>query len=974
MSTAWAFKAGEDADDTPTDLPEYADVGEYLADPDRHNYRNVKIGQYILQRFEVEDFHEANTLTDNNLIKAYADVAAYLADNERTNRLYADIGGQVYHVVRLEAYNNAGTLNDDNLPRAEMPRFRTTAVGDNARARGYDGTAVGESARALGDQSTAVGQNARAFEYRSTAIGDHARAHSDRTTAVGTGARAAGERAIALGNYAVAGGERSTALGSGALVAKDRPDSLGTLIDCALQPSSIDSFVSECNEFLTDAERADSRLAQDNADGEAFRQSIITRLEEEVGALAATRATAVGASAWAGAERATALGASSRATATRTTAVGYFANALRFRSTALGASAHASGAYSTAVGQAAGATGDGSIAVGQWAQGHGDVTVALGQGAGAGAWVTSHDRYADAAEYLADQDRSPVFLSVVIGGRVYAVADLEAVGPSLTDATLPAALAEASEVIAPWRYYVSVESYLNDPDRIENAQVLIAGKAYNVADLEAVENLDESSLPDPLKGASGSVAVGYGAQATAEKAVAFGREAHAVGANAVALGAGVSAGENEVVIGSTGHTYKLPGLAASQTENPEVLTVDGNGQLTVSALSTENAAGVRVDLGLPTDAADATGSAFARIASVKETAEATDSRVGTTDDMADVGGSAHARITHIKDTLLEAIDDPESAAAAAVIRADEAKDAVTPLTRAEIRQLVADSVQASIDEVVLDSQAGQSGRIRIDLPDGGRIVYSVKGDNMNEQFASLLATLGYQSTNQRITDGDGNPIGTTAREFKALDDNNTSGGPDDPDPFPLSGAERRLGYLFEALYGDPTDGVVYNQETDSDAPGSKSAFGRIESLEKGELKGTGYEEARPIGSDDSVPDTNAGRRVVVQDTMADGTVKLRTLDSRELFAVDQRVDALDKRLRKATAMSSALSALPNVVPDGGTFFLGAGVGHYSGEQAFAIGMSARYGTRSNVFLNAGVAIATGDGSASARIGAGFVWK
>ena len=36
--------------------------------------------------------------------------------------------------------------------------FRTTAVGDGARANGYDATAVGQGARATGDETVAVGQ------------------------------------------------------------------------------------------------------------------------------------------------------------------------------------------------------------------------------------------------------------------------------------------------------------------------------------------------------------------------------------------------------------------------------------------------------------------------------------------------------------------------------------------------------------------------------------------------------------------------------------------------------------------------------------------------------------------------------------------------------------------------------------------------------------------------------------------------
>ncbi len=138
-----------------------------------------------------------------------------------------------------------------------------------------------------------------------------------------------------------------------------------------------------------------------------------------------------------------------------------------------------------------------------------------------------------------------------------------------------------------------------------------------------------------------------------------------------------------------------------------------------------------------------------------------------------------------------------------------------------------------------------------------------------------------------------------------------------------------------------------------------------------------YEKAPAIGSGPTAPATAEQRRVVVQDTNRDGSVRLRTLDfgdlsgmEQRLAGVDRRVTSLSERLNKATAMSSALSALPNVVPGDNRFFLGVGAGHYSSEQALAIGMSAR--VQSRVFVNAGVALASGD-EVSVRGGVGVVW-
>ncbi len=138
-----------------------------------------------------------------------------------------------------------------------------------------------------------------------------------------------------------------------------------------------------------------------------------------------------------------------------------------------------------------------------------------------------------------------------------------------------------------------------------------------------------------------------------------------------------------------------------------------------------------------------------------------------------------------------------------------------------------------------------------------------------------------------------------------------------------------------------------------------------------------YEKAPAIGSGPEAPETAEQRRVVVQDTNRDGSVRLRTLDfgdlsgmDRRLAGVEQRMTSLGDRLNKATAMSAALSALPNVVPGDNRFFLGVGAGHYSSEQALAIGMSARVGR--HVFVNAGAALASGD-DASVRGGVGVVW-
>ena len=679
---------------------------------------------------------------------------------------------------------------------------------------------------------------------------------------------------------------------------------LNSNIECARDPlvaGRPENFVKGCSRFLTAAENQDPRLAQDDAAGETFRQTIQARLQGVLDDGFTSRATAIG--------------AHSRASGDRSTALGSSAHAAGDRSTALGRSARATADLSTAVGYAAFVSGEDSTAVGRYAQAHGDRSVALGSYSGAGAWVASR-RYADVAAYLADEDRAGFGRRhAVVADRVYSIAELEAMGSSLSDASLPTPLAAVSAVIAPSRSYRSVQDYLNDSARTGNAQVFIGRNVYNVAELEAVQALTETSLPNPLKGELGAVAVGVGAQAPAQRAVAVGLDAHAVGDNAIAIGSEVTAGANEVVIGSTDHAYKLPGLGASQTDNPEVLTVDATGQLIpdggelhrrVTGLESRPITGSEVvdtalaDLGTPTDTADQDGSAFGRIASVRQDLGTVSDALGTATDVAADDGSAFARIAKVGEDLGTAKAALETAA------------------------------------------------------------------------YTLLNLLKDQTlSGEQTLDSDGNPVGTTMDEFQGLDEAKGN----------AISSKERLAYLFQALYGKPyVEEGRADPTTDSDTPHENSIAGRIGSVERGESRNGGYEEAPEIGSGDGAPVSSSGRRVVVQDTNRDGSVRLRTLDFSDLSALDRRIDAFDKRvdslddrLDRATAMSSALSALPNVVPNGGRFYLGAGVGHYADKQALAIGMSARLGTKNNVFVNAGVATASGAKSVSARGGIGFVW-
>jgi len=276
------------------------------------------------------------------------------------------------------------------------------------------------------------------------------------------------------------------------------------------------------------------------------------------------------------------------------------------------------------------------------------------------------------------------------------------------------------------------------------------------------------------------------------------------------------------------------------------------------------------------------------------------------------------------------------------------------------------------------------------------VVLKLKG-GATEQIATLVALLRQPAKlNQRVVDGDGNPIGTTGAEFARMDANN---------PDPTAGPyDLRTGYLFEALYGNPRDGNVNVDSTDSYRPNENSIFGRhqhgilrsaqdvemmngrglgagITQQERDNLRVTtaGYRDAPNIGSGGDAPATADDRRVVVQDVNQDGTVRLSTVSMNGglIGGRDPRVDALSTRVEQTAASSAALSALPNTVPGNRRFFLGLGMGNYRSESALAVGMSARMQLQSgkaDFFANAGAASTfSKDSDTSSRIGIGWAW-
>ena len=102
----------------------------------------------------------------------------------------------------------------------------STAIGEGARASGLRGTALGRASTASGGHSVAVGNNARAWSPNTVAIGHNALASLTNGTAVGQNSMAH-RHAVAFGQYARAAEQHSVAVGQGAYVTASGGTAIG---------------------------------------------------------------------------------------------------------------------------------------------------------------------------------------------------------------------------------------------------------------------------------------------------------------------------------------------------------------------------------------------------------------------------------------------------------------------------------------------------------------------------------------------------------------------------------------------------------------------------------------------------------------------------------------------------------------------------------------------------------------------------
>lgn len=103
-----------------------------------------------------------------------------------------------------------------------------------------------------------------------------------------------------------------------------------------------------------------------------------------------------------------------------------------------------------------------------------------------------------------------------------------------------------------------------------------------------------------------------------------------------------------------------------------------------------------------------------------------------------------------------------------------------------------------------------------------------------------------------------------------------------------------------------------------------------------------------------------------------------TKNTGDIIKNTNEIRDLGARVDQATALASALSAVPNVVPGNNNYHFGIGFGNYRNEQAIAIGISARKLTAdgNQIFLNFGSSAVLGGGGSDSvvtRVGVGWAW-
>ncbi len=826
------------------------------------------------------------------------------------------IGGSIYRIAELDAISG---LSEDNLPATLSGKKYATAVGAYARAQGEYSTVAGFRAQALGDFGTVVGQRAIATGMRGSAFGQYAMATSQRSSAFGSYAQAHGEGNVAIGANSETGG-------------------LGPVF----HPYTTVA------DYLEGADFRNAYLASPPSDDTNVYELVIIggsiyRIAE-LDAISGLSEDNLPAALAAGKKYATALGFEAEARGERSTAVGTGAVATRDNQIVLGVAARVDDSTTTGVDEfraASAYTLPGLPAASGRAAQTGPVqlvtTDADGNLATDGGAL---HRAVGAAGDAADADGS-AYARIAKNKQ-----DLEAETTARTSGDVALRAGLTTETTA--------------RDALEGKVAVIQTTLENLSSTEgvAVATLDAKVGDTDDEASVGGSAFARIAQNKEDLAA----ETTARTNDDAALRADLATETTVRTNGDAALRADLETETTARTNDDAALRAD---LATETTARTNDDAALRADLATETTARTNDDAALHADLATETTARTASDQMlrndlGTDTDAAAASGSAFAQITHLKNAF-ESATSEDMAIANAISRATEAQQGVTVVVQKnEVGKIYDESgVKEEVLTVTMDAE--------------GRTIVQLQGNNIREQFASLVATLTERAAPDTVQLGaDGNPIGTTTAEFNNLDEGGLASG-------------NRLGYLFEALYGNPRDGIVNSSTTDSDMPTENSVFGRIQQgvlrstydAEKGldtngNLPGAGgYREAPVIGSGDDTPKTAAGRRVVVQDTNADGTVRLSTVSlDGALSGMDRRVDGLSERLDKGIAMSAALTALPNTTPGNDRYALGLGLGSHSGETAFAMGFSGRFGQSTHFNLGAA---SSGSGSTTSRAGMSWSW-
>ena len=153
--------------------------------------------------------------------------------------------------------NSTSVVDDDTVVEAGKEQMNSVALGNAAKAFGYQDTALGAGAEAHDTNSLAVGIMAISKGNYATALGKQAYANGNEATALGHWARAYGDNAIAIGSYAITNTLDGTgtvnngiAIGQKARVASNNSVALGQN-SLAYIPDSVKTEAYLTNEAFT---------------------------------------------------------------------------------------------------------------------------------------------------------------------------------------------------------------------------------------------------------------------------------------------------------------------------------------------------------------------------------------------------------------------------------------------------------------------------------------------------------------------------------------------------------------------------------------------------------------------------------------------------------------------------------------------------------------------------------------------------